>query len=321
MSDPFDAPEKGTKAKKAKGSPAKGTKEAGVPAPQVVVQTLDSDPNEPRLITETGVSARVAAIAEPVLADLGYRLVRVKVSSRDGGTVQIMAERPDGSMSIDDCEAASRALSPVLDVEDPVSGAYRLELSSPGIDRPLVRFTDFLRWAGYELRVEMAVPLDGRKRFRGVLIGAEGADALLKRLDAPAGEEPVVALPVADIGEAKLVLTDALITEALRRAKAAMRGLEDAGDDLEDEDEDGAEDDKTARDAANAERAGKKKAAEKTQAKADRAARKAAKAEKMAAPAKGAGGKFRRSASEEADLETTNVATRAARAGKAKETH
>ncbi|MEP9377024.1 ribosome maturation factor RimP [Aquabacter sp. CN5-332] len=314
MSDPFDAQAKGTKAKKAKGS-----KEAGLPAPQVVVQTLDSDPNEPRLITETGVSARVAAIAEPVLADLGYRLVRVKVSSRDGGTVQIMAERPDGSMSIDDCEAASRALSPVLDVEDPVSGAYRLELSSPGIDRPLVRFTDFLRWAGYELKVEMAVPLDGRKRFRGVLIGAEGADALLKRLDAPAGEEPVVALPVGDIGEAKLVLTDALITEALRRAKAALRGLEDADDDLEDED--GAEDDKTARDAANAERAGKKKAAEKTQAKADRAARKAAKAEKMAAPAKGAGGKFRRSASEEADLETTNVATRAARAGKAKETH
>ncbi|TCT06551.1 ribosome maturation factor RimP [Aquabacter spiritensis] len=310
MSDTFDA---------------EAGKASDRPSTQDRTQILESDPREPRLITETGVAARIAAIVEPVVADLGYRLVRVKVSSRDGGTVQIMAERPDGTMSIDDCEAASRAISPILDVEDPVSGAYRLEMSSPGIDRPLVRFSDFLRWAGHEVKVEMAVPLAGRKRFRGILVGAEGSEAMLKRLDAPAGEDPVVALPVGDIGEAKLVLTDALITLALRQAKAALRGLDGDADeaDLDDFDTDDVDSDgdKAARDAANAARAGRKKAAERAQAKTDRAARKAAKAEKALAPAPERGGKFRRSASEEADLETTNLATRKARAGKAKETH
>lgn len=194
------------------------------------------DPNEPRLITETGVAARVAAIASGVLGGLGYRLVRVKVTNRDGGTVQIMAERPDGTMSIDDCEAASRALSPVLDVEDPIHGAYRLELSSPGIDRPLVRLSDFVRWAGHEVKVEMSVAVDGRKRFRGILTGAEDGEALVRRTDAPAGEEPTVRLPVGDIHEAKLVLTDALIREALRAAKAAGQDLDeqDLDEDAED---------------------------------------------------------------------------------------
>ena len=198
-----------------------------------VTTMIPDDPDEPRLITETGVAARVASIAAGVLGGLGYRLVRVKVTNRDGGTVQIMAERPDGSMGIDDCEACSRALSPVLDVEDPIHGAYRLELSSPGIDRPLVRRSDFVRWAGHEVKVEMTHPVSGRKRFRGILLGAEGADALVKRLDARADEEATVALPVADIGEAKLMLTDALITEALRAAKAAGREDEDE-DDLDD---------------------------------------------------------------------------------------
>lgn len=198
------------------------------------------DPNEPRLITETGVAARVAAIAEGVLGGLGFRLVRVKVTNRDGGTLQIMAERPDGTMSIDDCEAASRALSPVLDVEDPISGAYRLELSSPGIDRPLVRLGDFARWAGHEVKVEMSVPVNGRKRFRGLLLGTEGDDALVKRPDAPKDEPDTVALPVRDIGEAKLVLTDALITVALRQAKAALKAAgadDDEFGDLEVEDD------------------------------------------------------------------------------------
>ncbi|MBB6309301.1 ribosome maturation factor RimP [Xanthobacter tagetidis] len=199
--------------------------------------TLTADADEPRLITETGVSARVASIASGVLGGLGFRLVRVKVTNRDGGTVQIMAERPDGTMTIDDCEAASRALSPVLDVEDPIHGAYRLEMSSPGIDRPLVRLSDFVRWSGHEVKIEMAVPVDGRKRFRGLLIGAEGSEAVVRRLDAKADEEPTVRLQVGDIHEAKLVLTDALIREALRAAKAA-------GEDLDDEAEaflDGAE--------------------------------------------------------------------------------
>lgn len=281
---------------------------AGSNAAKEVAPGTGGAPDEPRLITETGVAARIAALVEPVLADLGYRLVRVKVSSRDGGTLQIMAERPDGTMSIDDCEAASRALSPVLDVEDPISSAYRLELSSPGIDRPLVRLSDFERWAGHEVRVDMAVPVSGRKRFRGVLVGATGGEAQVKRLDAPGGEDPLAALPVRDIGEAKLVLTDALITEALRQAKAAERGLAEDDEDAEDEE-------KAARDAANADRAGRKKAAEKQAAKSDRAARKAAQAEKAARKPH----KVVRTAAEDADLETIKRAGRTP--GKAKETH
>ena len=106
-------------------------------------------PNEPRLIIEPGLPARVAVIAEPVIEQLGYRLVRVRVSSAEGCTVQIMAERPDGSMTVEDCESVSRALSPVLDVADPIDRAYRLEISSPGIDRPLVRKCDLVRYASH----------------------------------------------------------------------------------------------------------------------------------------------------------------------------
>src|SRR4029077_6260169 len=135
---------------------------------------------EPRLITEPGRAARVAVLAEPVLARLGYRLVRVRISGFAGGTVQIMAERPDGTMNIDDCEAASRALSPVFDVADPIEGSYRLEISSPGIDRPLVRRSDFDRYAGHVALIEMQVPIDGRKRFRGELHGADGECARLR---------------------------------------------------------------------------------------------------------------------------------------------
>lgn len=176
---------------------------------------------EPRLIVEPGLAARIAALAEPVLHDLGYRLVRVRISGLDGCTVQIMAERPDGTMTIDDCEAVSRALSPVLDVADPVERAYRLEISSPGIDRPLVRRSDFDRYAGHAVRIEMERPVEGRKRFRGVLLGTAGEAARLRREDAPEGAE--VILPIADMAEARLVLTDALVAETLRRGKAAER--------------------------------------------------------------------------------------------------
>jgi ribosome maturation factor RimP len=182
--------------------------------------------DEPRLVRESGLAARVAAITEPVLLGLGYRLVRARVSGRDGCTVQIMAERPDGSFTIEDCEAASRALSPTLDVEDPISGAYRLELSSPGIDRPLVRESDFVRYAGHEVKVEMDLPVDGRKRFRGELLGAEGSNAKVKIQDA-GGAVQVVLLPIGDMAEAKLVLTDALVAEALRRSKAGTRSDDD----------------------------------------------------------------------------------------------
>jgi ribosome maturation factor RimP len=181
--------------------------------------------NERRLIVETGLAARVAAIAEPVLATLGFRLVRVRVSGADGCTVQIMAERPDGTMPIEDCELASRTLSPVFDETDPIDREYRLEMSSPGIDRPLVRRSDFERYAGHVMKVEMAVAAEGRKRFRGTLLGAEGDSARLRRDDAKEGEKTEVLLPIEDMAEARLVLTDALVAESLRRGKQAEKAL------------------------------------------------------------------------------------------------
>src|SRR5271166_790152 len=152
--------------------------------------------DEPRLITEPGRAARVAAVAEPVLADLGYRLVRVRISAAAGCTVQIMAERPDGSLAIEDCEAASRALAPVLDAADPIESAYRLEISSPGIDRPLVRRSDFDRHAGHQIKVEMATAFAGRRRFRGLLLGTEGDAARVRRNDAAPEEAAEVLLPI-----------------------------------------------------------------------------------------------------------------------------
>jgi ribosome maturation factor RimP len=193
---------------------------------QSELQAVRSAPlheEEPRLIVEPRLPARVAAIVEPVLHQLGFRLVRVRVFAAEGCTVQIMAERPDGSMTVEDCEEVSRALSPVLDVADPVDRAYRLEVSSPGIDRPLVRKSDFERYAGHLVRIEMNIAVNGRKRFKGTLAGTDGDAARLTRDEVPAGEEPSVLLPIDDMGEAKLVLTDELVTEALRREKAAKR--------------------------------------------------------------------------------------------------
>ena len=180
---------------------------------------------ERRLIVEPGIAARVAAIAEPVLADLGLRLVRVRVSAQEGCTVQIMAERLDGTMTIEDCELASRTLSPVLDAADPVERAYRLELSSPGIDRPLVRRSDFERYAGQEVKVEMSAAIDGRRRFRGILLGAEGQAARIRRGDASADEPSDILLPIEDMAEARLVLTKELIEQALKRSKNIEREI------------------------------------------------------------------------------------------------
>lgn len=192
-----------------------------------------------RLIRETGVAARVAVIVEPVLADLGFRLVRVKVTAQNGCTVQIMAERPDGTMNVEDCERASKAISPVLDVEDPIERAYYLEMSSPGIDRPLVRLEDFTRWAGHVAKIEMEELTHGRKKFRGTLLGLDGDNARLERDDVKEGaDDRIVLLPVAEMAEARLVLTDALIEETLKRGKQAERaaaqdGLEMDVDELE----------------------------------------------------------------------------------------
>jgi ribosome maturation factor RimP len=188
-----------------------------------MIEAIDSDTADPRLIVEQGVAARVAAIAEPVIAELGFRLVRVRVSGLSGCTVQIMAERPDGTMTIEDCEAVSRALSPVLDIADPIERAYRLEISSPGMDRPLVRRSDFDRGAGSAVRIEMAVARDGRRRFRGLLIGTEGEAARIRRDDTAPGEPSEVLLPIADMADAKVVLSDELIAQSLKRGKEQLK--------------------------------------------------------------------------------------------------
>ncbi|MBV9064621.1 MAG: ribosome maturation factor RimP [Methylobacteriaceae bacterium] len=190
--------------------------------------SIDAPLDEPRLVEETGIAARIAHIAAPVLQGLGYRLVRVKLGAQHGTNVQIMAERPDGTMSIDDCEAASQALSPVLDLEDPVTQEYRLEMSSPGIDRPLVRLSDFRRALGHEARVELAVPTaGGRKRFRGLIADVEGDEianaVLLLDINDPAPDEDKrVRLRLRDLDEAKLMLSDAAIRAALKAGKAAL---------------------------------------------------------------------------------------------------
>jgi ribosome maturation factor RimP len=186
---------------------------------------------EQRLTREVGPALRVAALIEPVLADMGFRLVRVKMT---GSTLQIMGERPDGTFSIDDCEKVSRAVSPLLDVEDVISSRYHLEVSSPGIDRPLVRPSDFESWAGHEAKIEMAVPVAGRKRFRGALEGYHEGEVRLYIENPEGGKEPLlVGVPFADIGEARLVLTDELIAAA--RARLPAHGYADGSEIDEDQ--------------------------------------------------------------------------------------
>ena len=200
-----------------------------IPSPEVAVDTR-------RFLRETGVAADVAAIVEPVLEEMGFRLVRVKVQ---GGAadkiVQLMAERPDGSITIDECEAISKRISPVIDVADPVSGKYRLEVSSPGIDRPLVRPSDFEDWAGHEMKIELTEPVDGRRKFKGVLDGFEDGEV---RITADTGEEGVqhLGLPVHLIADAKLVLTDELVREALTRAKERHSNRPGDGAELDEDD-------------------------------------------------------------------------------------
>src|SRR3981189_2223807 len=180
---------------------------------------------EPRLVVEPRMAARVSAVAGPVLQGLGYRLGRVKISAQAGCTVQIMAERPDGTMQIEDCEVISRALSPVLDIADPIEQAYRLEISLPGIDRPPGRRAGFESYAGHLVQVERVVPHQGRKRFRGLLAGVEGETVRLHRDDIRSDEDADVLLVMEDISDARLVLTDELVAESMRRGKQAERDL------------------------------------------------------------------------------------------------
>ncbi len=180
--------------------------------------------SDARIFSETGVAGEIAALIEPTLNDLGFRIVRVAISGRNGTTVQIMAERPDGTMTVEDCADVSRQLSPLLDAHDPIAGHYTLEISSPGIDRPLARASDFMAWAGHEARIETKELVGGRRRFRGTLKGFAGDDV---RIEVPADQGgPEVILPIGNIAEARLVLTDELIRDTLRRAKKAASNVD-----------------------------------------------------------------------------------------------
>ena len=207
--------------------------------------TVAPDTSEPqglqhRFMRETGQAAEVARIAEPLIEELGFRLIGVVVNGQGGGTVQIRAERPDGSLTVGDCEKISRGLSPLLDAYDPVGHAYRLEVSSPGIDRPLVRPADFEAWAGFEAKVELRELVSGRKRFRGRIEGfADGEVRLITDLKpAKTGDETakgealpsVIGFPVSLIDNAKLVLTDELVRESLSRRKNSAVEPGDVGD-------------------------------------------------------------------------------------------
>lgn len=181
--------------------------------------TVPTSLDEPRLTQETGVEARVAAVIEPVLKPLGYRLVRIRLSGLNGLTLQVMAERADGTMTIEDCELVSRTVSPVLDVEDLIDRQYHLEVSSPGIDRPLVRKSDFVSWRGHIVKAETGVMIDGRKKFRGHITDIDSEGFGIETDKAAYGEAMVVRIPFADLTEARLVLTDELIRDALHKDK------------------------------------------------------------------------------------------------------
>lgn len=182
------------------------------PCGPAVIAHIEELKNGRMLVAETGKMAEVERMIAPPLDAMGYALVRVRLSGGGRPTLQVMAERRDGrEMTVDDCAEISRTISAILDVEDPIAGAYVLEVSSPGIDRPLTRQDDFSRFAGHEAKVELSEPVDGRKRFRGRLIGLDGAHVRI------AAEDGECLLPLPAIRSAKLVLTDALIAETLKR--------------------------------------------------------------------------------------------------------
>ncbi len=167
------------------------------------------------LIAKAAIDRRLAEIITPVIESLGFELVRVRLMGGKTHVLQIMADRPEGGIEVDDCAAISTAISAVLDVEDPILDAYTLEVSSPGIDRPLTRLKDFEAFEGYEARLETAELIDGRKRFKGVLAGIEGNEVLINI------EEGTIGLDFDWLSDAKLILTDELIREMLRARKAA----------------------------------------------------------------------------------------------------
>ncbi|MEM8802132.1 MAG: ribosome maturation factor RimP [Pseudomonadota bacterium] len=179
------------------------------------------------LIAKTNIDKRLAEIITPVIEDLGFELVRVRLQGGNSATLQIMAEKPDGGIEVDDCAVISTAVSATLDVEDPIEDAYTLEVSSPGIDRPLTRLKDFDAWEGYEAKLETAEMIDGRKRFKGPLAGTEGGEVLIEI------EEGTIGLKFEWLAEAKLVLTDELIRDVLKARKDAGEIDETQFDDVE----------------------------------------------------------------------------------------
>ena len=191
--------------------------------------------HEPRLIVETGLDLRIAEIIEPVLTAMDYRLVRVRLLNLNGMTLQVMAERNDGTMDVEGCEAVSVAISPVLDVEDPIDREYHLEVSSPGIDRPMVRKSDFARWTGHLVKCETSIMIDNKKRFRGKIADVNEEGFTVERDQVAYGEEPRVVIPFSALAEGKLILTDDLIRDALRADKLAKQQAANQNDEAEDE--------------------------------------------------------------------------------------
>jgi len=179
------------------------------------------------LIAKAAIDQRLAGIITPVIEDLGFELVRVRLMSGKATTLQIMAERPEGGIEVDQCAEISTAIGATLDVEDPIIDEYTLEVSSPGIDRPLTRLKDFATFEGYEAKIETTELIDGRRRFKGQLAGVEGNDVLINI------EEGTVGLSFDWLSDAKLVLTDELITEMLRQRKVAGDINEDEFDEIE----------------------------------------------------------------------------------------
>ncbi|ARC87230.1 ribosome maturation factor RimP [Rhodovulum sp. MB263] len=188
------------------------------------------------LIAKTAIDRRLAEILTPAIEGMGFELVRVRLMGGKTKTLQVMAERPDGGIEVDDCAKISTAISALLDVEDPVDEAYTLEVSSPGIDRPLTRLKDFGTWEGYEAKLETAEMIDGRRRFKGVLQGVEDGEVLIE-IDGPEGTPVIIGLQYDWLSDAKLVLTEELIREMLKARKDA--GLIDESDFDEIETDDG----------------------------------------------------------------------------------
>ena len=183
------------------------------------------------LIAKAAIDRRLAEIAQPVIEDLGFELVRIRLMGGKTHVLQVMAERPDGGIEVDECAKISTALSAILDVEDPIEENYTLEVSSPGIDRPLTRLKDFDTWNGYEAKIEATELIDGRRRFKGILAGTEGDEVLITLDDQ--GEDVTIGLKFDWLSDAKLVLTDDLIREMLRARKAAGLVDEDQFDEIE----------------------------------------------------------------------------------------